>query len=279
MMELHLTRDLEEFASRAAGFLEGRLEHNQLATVLVRARDGFHREGPPLFAYGCDESGEVSYAALRTPPWRMLTSTAVDLDGAALMGLWLAEDPDVPGVIGELSVARALAEAWERATGGTSNVSMRSAFHVLEQLREPQRPAEGRLRLPEASDRALLIEWEEGFLSEAGIDVDIAPERLVDARLAAGAQFVWDHDGPVSTLAISPEVARTVRIGPVYTPPRERGRGYATSAVAAICRRAFDGGAERCALFTDLENTTSNKIYAALGFRPVADWGELAFER
>jgi RimJ/RimL family protein N-acetyltransferase len=278
-MELQLTRDAEEFTARAEAFLEGRIEHNQLATVLLRARRGFHSEADPLFASGTDGTGRVRYAALRTPPWPMLTSIAEELDAEELIELWLAEDPDVPGVIGERAVAGSLATAWERATGGRSRISMRSALHVLTDLREPQHPANGLLRFPELTERALLIEWEEAFLREAGIDVDIPRERLVQARLTAGAQSVWDDGGPVSTLAISPEVARTVRIGPVYTPPEQRGRGYASSAVAAVCRRAFDGGAERCALFTDLENPTSNKIYAALGFRPVADWLEIAFER
>jgi RimJ/RimL family protein N-acetyltransferase len=279
-VELHLTGDLEEFAARAGALLEGRLEHNQLATVLLRARSGFHDDGAPLFAFGEDEEGVVRYAALRTPPWPMLTSIGVQgLDVDELMERWLAEDPGVPGVIGELRIAGALAAAWERATGGRSRVAMRSALHVLERLEPPARPASGRLRLPVAADRELLIEWEEGFLADAGIDVELAPARLVDARLAARAQLLWDDEGPVSTLATSPEVARTVRIGPVYTPPGNRGRGYASSAVAEVCRRSFEGGAKRCALFTDLANPTSNRIYGALGFRPVADWAEIDFER
>ena len=71
----------------------------------------------------------------------------------------------------------------------------------------------------------------------------------------------------------------TVRVGPVYTPTAERRRGYAGSAVAAASRRALGAGAARCMLFTDLANPTSNKIYAEVGYRPVADWEEIALER
>ncbi len=78
---------------------------------------------------------------------------------------------------------------------------------------------------------------------------------------------------------VSPPVAGTVRLGPVYTPPPDRGRGYATSAVAAVCRRMLASGAERCALFTDLSNPTSNRIYAEVGFQRIADWAEYHFER
>jgi predicted GNAT family acetyltransferase len=54
---------------------------------------------------------------------------------------------------------------------------------------------------------------------------------------------------------------------------------YAGSAVAAASRRALAQGAERCMLFTDLDNPTSNKIYAEVGYRRTDDWEEIALER
>jgi predicted GNAT family acetyltransferase len=62
-----------------------------------------------------------------------------------------------------------------------------------------------------------------------------------------------------------------VRIGPVYTPPRYRKRGYAGALVAAASQRALDNGAAACSLYTDLANPTSNKIYQAVGYRPICD--------
>jgi predicted GNAT family acetyltransferase len=80
-------------------------------------------------------------------------------------------------------------------------------------------------------------------------------------------------------IGLAPEVAGVVRIGPVYTPPQHRRRGYAGSAVAAASRRALAEGATRCMLFTDLANPTSNKIYAEVGYRRCADWEEIALDR
>jgi predicted GNAT family acetyltransferase len=54
----------------------------------------------------------------------------------------------------------------------------------------------------------------------------------------------------------------------VYTPPKERGRGYGSAVTAAATRSILDDGAIPV-LFTDLANPTSNKIYQALGYRPV----------
>jgi predicted GNAT family acetyltransferase len=64
------------------------------------------------------------------------------------------------------------------------------------------------------------------------------------------------------------------RVGPVYTPPAERGRGWASNAVAEVSHRIQAEGARVC-LFTDQANPTSNKIYAALGYRPVVEMANL----
>lgn len=66
-------------------------------------------------------------------------------------------------------------------------------------------------------------------------------------------------------------VAGVVRISGVYTPPDRRGRGYASGCVAAASGYALGSVAHTCVLYTDLRNPTSNRIYAKLGYRPVAD--------
>ena len=67
------------------------------------------------------------------------------------------------------------------------------------------------------------------------------------------------------------------RVGPVYTPGEQRGRGYASALTAHVTRLLRDGGARVC-LFTDQANPVSNHVYAALGFVPVVDMAELVVE-
>jgi predicted GNAT family acetyltransferase len=124
----------------------------------------------------------------------------------------------------------------------------------------------------------LLIDWWVAFASEAGAvgDLDHAT-RMVDARLDDGGVFIWDDGGPVSVVAMSPPVAGVPRIGPVYTPPAHRRRGYAGMAVAEVSRGALTAGARTCMLFTDLANPTSNKIYAEVGYERFGDWAEYRF--
>jgi predicted GNAT family acetyltransferase len=82
---------------------------------------------------------------------------------------------------------------------------------------------------------------------------------------------VWEHGDVVSYTGITHTQGGVVRVGPVYTPPALRRRGYASALVAAVSQGALDAGAKQCSLYTDQANPTSNKIYAAVGYRPIAD--------
>ncbi|MEJ7703884.1 MAG: GNAT family N-acetyltransferase [Geodermatophilaceae bacterium] len=86
--------------------------------------------------------------------------------------------------------------------------------------------------------------------------------------------MLWCVDGePVSYAATRPPVASMSRIGPVFTPPEHRERGYASAVTAAAAAAAWALAAGAChvVLFTDLANPVSNSIYPRLGFRPVHD--------
>jgi predicted GNAT family acetyltransferase len=79
----------------------------------------------------------------------------------------------------------------------------------------------------------------------------------------------------VSLVGFNPPVAGVPRVGPVWTPPEHRRRGYAGAATAATCRMLLDRGARAVVLFADDANTTAVGVYTRLGFRPVAiqeDW-------
>ncbi len=277
VMHLRLTDDAELFARHANVFLAARAERNVLATVLLRARTAPVGAQPPLFAYALDDDDAVVAAAMRTPPWPMLASEFDTAAAGELLERWLAEDKGLPGVSAQPHTARAIASAWERRTGGRASCSMREAMHALTEVRDPPHPARGELRRVEESERELLIAWEEAFCMEAGVGVPDQAARSVQARMDCGGLFVWDDERPVMALTLSPTIAGVARVGPVYTPPEHRRRGYASSAVAAVSRLALDTDAQRCMLFTDLANSTSNKIYASVGFRRFADWEEYAF--
>ena len=276
-MDCVLTADPTEFHDRTWSFLEQRIECNVLATVLLAVLRGRFEQS--LFAYCTDRDGTVTAAALRTPPFALVASEIERAAAEQLIDRWLAVDPELSGVNATPASARALVTAWRKRTGGESECVRKMAAHTLQRVIDPARPAAGRLRPAGRWERDLLVRWWREFAAEAASERGARSAAHVDARLDDGNLFVWDDGEPVSFVALSPAVAGVVRIGPVYTPPEHRRRGYASSAVAAASGHALAGDATTCMLYTDLDNPTSNKIYAEVGYRRIGEWEEHVLRR
>ena len=131
-------------------------------------------------------------------------------------------------------------------------------------------------------DLDLLLAWWRAFVREAIPQEDNGPAgdlRQVERRLAENGFALWEVDGvPVSLCGHGGATPNGIRIGPVYTPPALRGRGYATGLVAELSQALLDSGRTFCFLFTDLANPTSNAIYERIGYRRVCDSLMVAFE-
>lgn len=279
-MRWELEPDLGAFAARVQPLLEAHIENNVVATVLAGTVQGQFRMSPPVLAVGTDDGGGVAAAALRTAPWPMLCTPVSPDDAEALIELWLEHDPELTGINALLDTARAVAVAWARRSGGSERCRTAMAMHSLTAVLDPPQPGPGRLVAATEADRDLALGWWDEFVIEADV-IDAGPDAraaAVDFRISQGDLFLWHDEGrPVSMVSANPAVAGVVRIGPVYTPPEARRRGYASSAVAEVSRHALGTGAHTCMLYTDLANPTSNKIYADVGYRRIAEWEERVF--
>jgi predicted GNAT family acetyltransferase len=108
-------------------------------------------------------------------------------------------------------------------------------------------------------------------------------ERMLDLRLHHAPDpglYLWEDPlgTPVCLVATGGRTPNGIRIGPVYTPPGRRGRGYASALTAAVSTVRLGSGARVCFLYTDLANPTSNRIYQNVGYEPVCDAAEFRFE-
>jgi uncharacterized protein len=141
----------------------------------------------------------------------------------------------------------------------------------------------GAARPATAADSPLLLRWLADFTRKALHGDQPDEERLaqiVQHRLEADdAGFVlWETDGAsVSFAGYGGETPSGVRIGPVYTPPEQRGRGYGTAVTAAVSADRLAAGRRFCFLYTDLSNPTSNSIYTKIGYRLVCESLEVDF--
>jgi predicted GNAT family acetyltransferase len=142
----------------------------------------------------------------------------------------------------------------------------------------PQDPTpDGVPRVAREPDRDLLERWSRAFNREVNDLTGLRPGAVSD-RLSYGGLTIWETKGrPVAMAGHVRPVAGVVRVGPVYTPPELRGRGYGGAVTAAVTSAAIAAGAAEVVLFTDLANPTSNALYRRLGYQPVADRVTLSF--
>ncbi len=282
-MPWSISEDLDEFDAAAGPFLRERPAQNTVvltvaATLRADGPGAFGRE-PTLFGWWRPPGGAVAGACLQTPPYPLLVVSGGPAETVReLADVLAAAGCPLPGVNAGEPAARTFAGQWRLRTGAAAAVYQRSRLYRLDVLAGPSPAPDGQPRVAGPGDRDLLTGWWQAFMAEAGSLAEGDPGRMVDRRLSYHGITLWEDGGrPVSMAALNRQVAGATRVGPVYTPPELRRRGYAGAVTAAVSRAALDAGASEVLLFTDLANPTSNALYQRLGYRPVEDRVVLSF--
>jgi predicted GNAT family acetyltransferase len=279
-VDLRRFREVGAFLDAAGDFLVAReAEHNLIFGICWSLRETPERYGEPYLAVV--ERGEtVVAAAIQTPPFRLVLS---EIDDPNVIEAIVEDvlDRELPGVAGPAEQTAAFAQAWNARGGPTATLHMSERIYRLTAVRPP-RPVAGRFRMATAADRKLAIHWTEGFMRDAFGEVDPAEVAAdVDRWLARRGRtlYLWEDGALVSMCGVGGQTPNGIRIGPVYTPPALRGRGYASALVAAVSQAELDAGRRFCFLFTDQANPTANHIYQVIGYEPIRDVDAYRFAR
>jgi uncharacterized protein len=275
--------DAQAFLDSVGPFLaEHEAEHNLLfgiaATLIIDSER--YRDEPYLAAVKRDD--EVVAAALMTPPHNVVLSMTDDPEAIVALGRDLGRNRlSVPGVTAPVKVARRFADLWTQRHGLTAKLAFAQRIYRLERVTRPTN-VPGTLRTATDADRDLLVDWVQAFLVEVlEHPAEGEAEAIVESALQTGSRtfYLWEDGGRSVALAgVTGPTPNGIRMGPVYTPPPSRGRGYGSAVTAAASQAQLDAGRTFVFLFTDLSNPTSNKIYQAIGYEPVIDVDQLAFE-
>jgi predicted GNAT family acetyltransferase len=280
---VHVVRfdDPEEFAARAMPvLLADEARHNLmlgLCTTLTRHPDVY----PEFHLWTVEDAGEPVAVAMRTPPHNLLVGQprdhrALSTLAEALHGQGVA----LPGLTAARPEVEEFAEEWRRLSGATPRLRMALGVYRLTSVL-PVSGVPGRMRRAERPDRDLLIEWVTAFQDEAvpgHMRTDV--QKWADLRLGEGegGMFLWEDAGPVAMAGYGASTPNGVRVGPVFTPRDLRRHGYASALVAGMSSWLLGQGRRFCFLYTDMANSTSNKIYRDIGYEFVCDSSDYVFE-
>jgi hypothetical protein len=258
--------------------------------LLARPADGIAPPGRTWWLVVRNGSAVVG-AGMRTAPFAPYPPFLLPMPDQAAVALARTvheRGEEMLAVNGALPAVELCAAELARLGGGRVQVAQHTRLHELGELAWPA-PVPGRLQAATDDDIDLAMEWFGAFMGDAdeqagrprGASAHEVPDRAeMLRRLRTGRLWFWVNQAGerVHLTGVSPPSFGVARVGPVYTPPAERGHGWASNAVAEVSRQVQAEGARVC-LFTDQANPTSNKIYAALGYQPVADMANLVIAR
>ena len=277
-MRLERHPDATSFLERSREFLlEREAQHNLILGLSSRLRSEPRLYGEdPYFATALDGDRVVG-VTMRTPPHNLILSM---IDDDRALDLIAADAREVfgslPGVVGPKEPVARFASLWhEPAAIGIQQRVYRASKAI------PPDNVSGSMRRYEDRDREQVLAWMDAFVNEA---LPAPPPE--DAahwleRSLAGPDsgvVVWVDEGrPVSFAGYGGLTPNGIRVGPVYTPPELRRRGYASALTAELTKLLLERGRTFCFLFTDLANPTSNSIYQRIGYEPVSDADQWTF--
>lgn len=270
---------IKEYRNEIKDFLGKNEVINNLPLGIINSRceneEYYKDEEKPFMGLVRDENGNIVLTTLMTPPFNMVISgDDENIENAIEKAITylLENEINVPGVIGAIDIAKRFAEMWESKTNCKLNIEMNQRIYRLDRVNDVPL-SKGKMRLASLEDIDLVSEWFYNFINEIGEKAD-KKRAIKSAEYFVGNSkiYLWEIDGnPVSMVGSSRKTENGIVISHVYTPTEYRGKGYATSCVAAKSQLLLDKGYKFCSLYTDLSNPTSNSIYMQIGYKPIKD--------
>ena len=278
-MKVCTFHDVERFARDAGPFVDADPFSTSVIAVQVEGiLRGDRPQGPEDQWWTVVDNDRAVGVAMHTPPHKVFLARMPPAAAAALAETLAGAGHAVPGVTGEIGAVASFADAWKRCTGVHSTVAVAMRMYRLSELVTPT-GVPGGPRPADTTDVEVVAAWLGAFHDEAQPHAPIVDWTSLALRRVTSGQFcLWDLDGAtVSMAGFSEPAAGVSRVGPVYTPPVWRGRGFGSAVTAAATAAALGARAGQVVLYTDLSNPTSNAIYQDIGYRVDHDAEERTF--
>ena len=229
------------------------------------------------------ENRNILATAIQISDRQLLLSKSSNLEAVRLIAEDMAvSSRSISGITAPQSEAELFTTAWQKLTREASELKMLMLIQQLESVNlkaNAINSAAGKLRLAVSEETELLTNWIQAFIKEAlGKNESKAnSQQWVIRHIEQNSLYVWGNKNqPVSMAACGGKTPNGIRVNSVYTPYEYRGRGYATSCVAAMSKILLEQQ-QYCFLFTDTANLVSNNIYRQIGYIPMSNIKDYKF--
>ena len=281
-MEFKLFDDVHEFAVKAEPILIEQEDVYSLFFGVLQAIKAGRYDYP--FMATIEENGEVLALFQMTPPHPLnlifvdenRLQASIDLLITNLVNLQI----DIPSIISVKPWAYQFSEKWETQKGTSHQLLMDQGIYRLNKVEESLQKSPGTWRLAEEKDCPLIEKWFNLFEGDTGLPMTALEDvkERVSFFVREREVFLWEDQGKVvSMMKKSRPTQHGVTVSLVFTPQEERRKGYARTMVGA-CSKELLKEYEFCVLYTDMMNSTSNKIYQEIGYKKVVDSVHLEFK-
>lgn len=290
-MQLYRFEDAIAFYDRTQSYLtQHEIQHGVLLGIIKTLIKSPEQQSEAPYLAIVEEEGNIiaccfadsARVAACTPSNRVVLSIIPNLLAVQLIVEDLYTTNKKLRLVSGLSdEAQAFTTAWNLLSGQICRVTLHLRFYRLDTV-QPVSGVKGHLRLAEERDRSRLVEWFRAFSEEVDpthtSGITESAEQRVESKLSQKNLYIWQDKVPVSCIGKGKTELGSGIISPVYTPPEHRKNGYASASVAAVSQILLDQGCRVCYLTTNINNSTSNRIYQNVGYQVLCDWHRYTFE-
>jgi predicted GNAT family acetyltransferase len=271
MIQVAFQNNPRDFLNECGAALEkNEVEHNLILTLCQNAEKKLKSgDKADIRCSVVTNDNDFVLAAVQTPPHNLVLSKSSQPDVEQLAETLAKNNFTFPGIVGPSDVTGIFSDKWKSLTGQKSVEYMDQIIYVLKNVVLPP-PVEGEFRFAGTDDMKLVTEWIAAFskhaLPKAEQISDKNAKLQAEELVKSGRMALWSIKGkPVAQASVS-GTEGVARINRVYTPPENRGKGYASAVVAHLSKLQLEQGKKMCCLYADARNNSANSIYRKIGY-------------
>lgn len=203
----------------------------------------------------------------------LLPTPVPNIEAAStLLDVFLKEKRSMTGVVGEKRTANIYRDLLEER-GMRTKVNMVQGIYRCKKVKMPDLENNLTFRMAELDDVEEIGKWIKEFHHEAvPHDPPVDGKEIALGKIEQSMIYVVEKDGDlVSMAAWSRNIETSCSVNMVYTPKQLRKKGFASAVTAKLTQHLIGNGKRETNLYTDMSNSTSNKIYMDIGYEFVCD--------